>query len=207
MKRILQLATLFAVSALSASAAITVTLDVLSPVDLGGGVYEWIWEADLNAGSRVQDTTSGVDDSEADGFFTIYDVGGISALAILDQPADWIGSVVLVGTNPQTPLPQNPPDSNAVYNITWTYVGDTPITTPGSLGFFSVQSSVNYSTTGFYTYRDLLHNPDELNDGDPQSGAATTAVPGDRPGEVPEPATMGLMGSALAGLAFFARRK
>ena len=201
-KRFLQFAILIATSVVAANAAITVTLDATSPVDLGGGLYKWTWEATLNADSRVQNTSSGSDDSERDGFFTIYDITGITAAAVLTQPVDWVGTAQLIGTNPQTPVAQNPTDSNGVHNITWRYNGATPIIGPGSLGFFSVESTVNYSTQGFYTYRDLLNGGP--NNGQPQAGSSTTSVPGG-PGQVPEPATMGLMGGALAGLAIVVR--
>ncbi|MDQ6765125.1 MAG: hypothetical protein M3Z22_03365 [Verrucomicrobiota bacterium] len=76
-------------------------------------------------------------------FFTIYDFGSIRPGSNV-QPANWVFSTSLTGVTPPGVLPTDNPN---LLNLTWTYVGTTPIVGQAFLGIFSAVSSTNQIST------------------------------------------------------------
>jgi hypothetical protein len=72
-------------------------------------------------------------------FFTIYDFGAFNPGSNL-QPVGWTFSSSLTGVNPSLVTPA---DNPALLNLTWTYVGQTPINGAAALGNFSVIAATN----------------------------------------------------------------
>jgi hypothetical protein len=63
-------------------------------------------------------------------YFTIYDFGGYVA-GSATAPVGWIVTVQLLGT---TPSDVNPTDNPSLFNLTWKYVGTTPLVGQADLG-------------------------------------------------------------------------
>jgi hypothetical protein len=81
-------------------------------------------------------------------FFTIYDFGGYVA-GSATAPAGWTVSVQLVGI---TPSDVNPVDNPSLFNLTWKYIGTTPIVGDSSLnGQFTADSTFKDPTRANFT--------------------------------------------------------
>jgi hypothetical protein len=144
------------------------------PVPTTGG-YLWTYQAEAQTSSQVA----------ALSFFTLYDFQGYdpaNPLASLTAPPQWVATAALV-----TPPPPNtaPPDSPAVYNITFQYTG---ITTTGQLGDFTLFSTFGQvdPLPGIYA------GQDRDSAGELLQFISTYDTPA-----VPEPATVGLLSLGL----------
>jgi hypothetical protein len=122
------------VSIIAARGDIIPTLSSISP---SGGNFTWNYSANVT----VDETINPGD------FFTIYDFGSIVPSSN-NQPAGWVFSQSLLGP---TPGLVSPTDNPNILNLTWTYVGATPITGAAALGIFSVITNTNQLTVGQFT--------------------------------------------------------
>ena len=81
-------------------------------------------------------------------YFTIYDFGGYVAGSAV-APVGWTVTVQLLGT---TPSDVNPSDDPSLFNLTWKYVGTTPIVGNNSLaGDFTAVSTYQDPTRDNFT--------------------------------------------------------
>jgi len=81
-------------------------------------------------------------------YFTIYDFGGYVAGSAV-APVGWTVTASLVGL---TPSDVNPNDDPSLFNLTWTYVGTTPIVGDSSLGnAFTAVSTYGDATRDNFT--------------------------------------------------------
>jgi hypothetical protein len=87
-----------------------------------------LWSYTINITADQNATTSD--------FFTIYDFGSIVP-GTNSQPSDWVFSSSLVGV---TPSQTNPPDDANILNLTWTYVGASPLPSGGPIGLFQIET-------------------------------------------------------------------
>jgi hypothetical protein len=85
-------------------------------------------------------------------FFTVYDLVGVIQ-GTNEQPDNWAASFSLVG---RTPAGTDPVDNDAIFNVTWTYIGADPILAPQDLGNFSVQSTDGSLRNLVYAGQDTL---------------------------------------------------
>jgi hypothetical protein len=186
-----------------------ITVEVLTVTnDPVAGNFLWTYEASLSDDARLDST----DDDPAD-FFTIYDFAGFvdGSIDVTLAPG-WTGfstnvGVDVPGTSPGTP--PYPGDAPAITNLVFVWEGGL-LAAPGPVGLFSARSTFGQSTNQSSYVGQSTNNTGRPGiDGDAMGNIGTVDTPGDI-GEppIPEPGTMGLMGSALLGLgALRLRRK
>jgi hypothetical protein len=145
-------------------------------------------------------------------FFTIYD---FSTAIFAAGPVGWSATIQNVGDDPDDGPPFPNPDSPAITNVTFTNDG------PGSLVGATVLSGFNIwgpvgcgpgrNSTDVQACSEIYFKTEGSKDvagvgnGDFNGSEGPTRGPNEN--LVPEPATMGLMGGALLGLGFLARRR
>jgi len=176
----------------NASATIIVQLDSITPYIPVPGSYRWTFTA----------TATPTDGFIAggDNYFTIYDLPG-PIVTVEANGAYWnSASSQLLGI---TPLGQNPTDDITLPNVTFKYtdLGSRP----GNAAFqpgdhFDIMLNVSTPTEFVYSWQDYSAYP--VSSGQLQSGIGTIV-----PSNIPEPATIGLIGLGLAGLGFSRRKR
>jgi hypothetical protein len=199
-KRFFILSSLFAAYSINAMAAINLSFVGTTP---SGTDTQWDWTASLSGDSRLDNTTNS---GQPSSFFTIYDIGGIISGIIVPNNTVWTSSVQPLGVTPSSQIVAT--DQAATQNVTFTYISPTATTSVQGLGgevqlgTFSIITSSNVSRIDTFSYR-----ANDTAQATIQAGQANTTVPGLTRNEVPEPATMGMMSGALAGLVLMLRRR
>jgi hypothetical protein len=154
-----------------------------------------VWNYTINIASDQQVT--------AGDFFTIYDFGAFIT-GSSSQPANWTFSSSLLTTPPSG---TNPPDNPALANLTWTYMGATPISAGTILGNFSVTLATpqfqQTPLTGAAFFAATATRAAGQDAGSKISNVGQIPVPV----PVPEPTTLSLLVLAGAGSALRAIRR
>lgn len=130
-KSILGLITI-GVTMMAAHGDIIPTLSPSTPAATSGG-FTWNYGVNVTVDQMVN----------TGDFFTIYDFGAFTPGSNL-QPTGWTFSSSLTGTNPSLVTPT---DNPSLLNLTWTYVGTTPINGAQAIGNFSVVAAGNQLKT------------------------------------------------------------
>src|ERR1035437_1064013 len=130
-KSILGLITI-GVTIMAAHGDIIPTLSPSTPAPTAGG-FTWNYGVNVTVDQMVQPGD----------FFTIYDFGNFNAASNL-QPTGWTFSSSL--TTP-APAKTSPIDNPSLANLTWTYIGATPINGAAALGNFSVITNTDQLKT------------------------------------------------------------
>ena len=142
-------------------AAYADVIPTLSSIVPSGGDFSWNYSANVTLDQRV----------EHDDFFTIYDFGNFVA-GSNTQPTGWMFSSAFVGRTPALVLPHDDP---TILNLTWTYIGKTPIVGPAALGIFSVNTNTDQvGTSDFAAQATRNGGP---NDGTKISNVGDVSVP------------------------------
>lgn len=139
-------------------------------------------------------------------YFTIYDFNGFTGVA--SSPAGWTFEMNFSGRTPSNILAT---DDGSIPNLTWIYTGSTDVAGGTTISGFSATSIFGPTTVeGMFSSQSTNNTGDTTVQGTWVQNVGFVGVPNpnDLPGdEIPEPMTMGLMGSGLLGFALLRRRK
>lgn len=173
------------------------------------GVQGGVWGCDYSYTATLHDRAMlTADQSEHDEYFTIYDFNGyIAGSATAPGAGLWTITEQNVGVTPSH-IALGAEDDPTVANITFLYVGGSDVAGGSSLGTFTLRSEYGPAVTGSHftsqaTHRIISPNaPSWIQN----VGQVDVPVPFRSDVEpVPEPMTMGLIGSGLVGLGLFRR--
>jgi hypothetical protein len=163
----------------------------------GGGDFTWVYEVTLTDDERLDSA------SPWPHFFTIYDFAGFIPGSQASTNPDWTPSSANVGPTGFGTLPADDP---TIPNITWTWtpaVVPQTVVGPISLGLFSADSIFGLVALDNFTGQATKHAPGTPADGTITGNIGFVEVPF---GQVPEPASLFLMGAGLLAVARFRRR-
>ena len=183
----------------AAQATLIPTLSSVTPS--GGNTFVWSYDialaSDQNAnGGSTQSVNPVAPSASVGDFLTIYDFRGFISGSCF-APGGWACQTQAIGFTPNT---QTPADSNLT-NLTFTRTGSTlsgPVT---DLGDFGATSSISLMDTGLFTSRGTRNQGPQIGTKIDSIGNVTVPAP------VPEPATLLLLGSTMAGLGVTLRRR
>jgi hypothetical protein len=179
---------LLAFTALSALSLAT-RADIIPTLDsVTGSAPDFVWHYTANV--TTDETVTNGD------FFTIYDFSSVKP-TIFGHPSFWTFSSALVG--PTAPL-TSPTDDPSLWNITFTYIGQTPISGAAALGVFSAVTHAHQLKTGQFT-AEATKSSDPT--GTKVSNVGNVSVP------VPEPSALFplLSVASVIGIDGFLRRR
>jgi hypothetical protein len=126
--------------ALIGSGILIAHADIIPSLDsVTGSSPNFTWNYSANV--TVNETVNKGD------FFTIYDFSSIMPTTTT-QPTGWTFSTALVG--PTAPL-TTPTDNPSLWNLTWTYTGNSPIAGAAALGMFTAVTNTNQMKTGQFS--------------------------------------------------------
>lgn len=183
----------------AAQATLIPTLDSISP---SGGSFLWSYDVglafDQNAtGGPAQSANPVLATSGTGDFLTIYDFNGFVGGTCF-APSGWSCQTQAIGFTPNT---QSPTDSASLTNLTFTRTGASLTGPVVDLGDFGGQSLIGASTPGVFTSRGTKNQG--MLAGTKIDSVGQVSVPS----PVPEPATLLLLGSTMAGLGALLRRR
>jgi hypothetical protein len=183
----------------AAQATLIPTLGSISP---SGGNFLWSYDVSLaldqNAtGAPAQSGNPVLLSSGTGDFLTIYDFDGFVTGSCF-APTGWTCQTQALGFTPNTQIPT---DSAAVANLTFTRTGATLTGPVADLGDFGAQSTFNAMVAGTFTSRGTRN--EGMLAGTKIDSVGQVSVPS----PVPEPGTLLLLGSTMAGLGTLLRRR
>ena len=186
----------------AAQATLIPTIGSVAP---SGGNFLWSYDIalapDQNVTGGTGQTTNPVPTpppaATTGDFLTIYDFRGLVSGTCF-APSGWACQTQALGFTPANTIAT---DSAALTNLTFTRTGST-ITGPVlDLGDFGASSSISLTQTGQFTSRGTRNQGPEAGTKVESIGNVTVPAP------VPEPATLLLLGSTMAGLGVTLRRR
>ncbi len=193
----------FAISSISMANIIPTSTTIT-----GTGPFTWTYDLQLskdqNVNSGIAPTVTPVPHTNLTfaGFFTIYDFSGYVS-GSCTAPSGWTCTAQNLGFTPDDVVPTDNPN---IVNLTWAYTtGPTILGQPSGvdLGFFTAKSIYGTPTLVSYSSRGIANIG-------PQIGTIADNVgntQGPQGAVVPEPASLILFGTGLAGLAGTLKKK
>jgi hypothetical protein len=150
--------------------------------------FSWNYTANVTVNQTI----------ESGDFFTIYDFSSIMPTSHT-EPTGWTFSTALVGP---TPANVSATDNPNLWNVTWTYTGESQIVGASALGTFSVVTSTDQMKTGQFTGQATRSA------GQPEAGSKISNI-GNVTVPVPEPSALFpiLSFAAAIGVDRFLRRR
>ena len=182
-----------------AEATLIPTLDSIAP---SGGSFVWTYNialaADQNATGGPSQSVNPVTVAAGTGdFLTVYDFRGFVGGTCF-APTGWACQTQAIGFTPDT---QTPVDNAGLTNLSFTRTGATLDGPMSDLGNFGARSNTDLTDTGLFTSRGTKNTGLEV--GTKVDSIGHVAVPA----AVPEPATLLLLGTTMAGLGAALRRR
>ena len=176
---------------------------------VGCGIESGVWGCNYSYTATLHDRAMlTADQSEHDEYFTIYDFNGyIAGSAAAPGVGLWMISEQVSGVTPSK-IALGADDDAAIMNITFTYVGGADVPGGSELGTFTLRSQYGPAVTGSHFTSQATHRIVSPNAPSwiQNVGHVDVPVPFRSDVEpVPEPMTMGLIGSGLVGLGLFRR--
>jgi hypothetical protein len=186
----------------SYGAAQATLIPTLGSVTPSGGNFLWSYDVSLaldqNATGGPAQSANPVPLSSGTGdFLTIYDFNGFVTGSCV-APTGWMCQTQALGFTPNTQIPA---DSASLTNLTFTRTGATLTGPVADLGDFGAQSTFDAMIAGTFTSRGTKN--EGMLAGTKIDSVGQVSVPS----PVPEPATLLLLGSTMAGLGALLRRR
>jgi hypothetical protein len=183
----------------AAQATLIPTLDSVAP---NGSNFLWTYDFalafDQNATGGPAQSVNPVTLAAATGdFLTIYDFRGFVSGTCF-APGGWTCQTQAIGFTPDTQIPA---DSAGLTNLSFTRTGTTLAGPIPDLGDFGAQSLFDTTVAGTFTSRGTRNEGPLV--GTKIDSVGQVAIPS----PVPEPATLLLLGSTMAGLGVVLRRQ
>lgn len=199
MRKVSAAVALLLLVALSGSAAIIPTLESIVPSGSGGNTY--FYSLALAANTKL-DTTRPFEQA-----LVIYDFAGYIPGTIGSVSGNWLTSVQTSGPLIPPEIQTEPGDDPAVVNLVFRYVGPTILGPQAAFDVVFADSVFSAAVLDRYSGQGtkVVPPPDPAGENNTATGTdGNVGVPA-----VPEPGTMGLLGSALlgAGMLRFRRTK
>jgi hypothetical protein len=193
--------------ALAPASAQADLIPTLMGITNSGANYRWSYEITLTEDQRAESgpvaSTTPVPNASRSTFVTIFDFAGYVPGSCA-SPTGWTCTVQNTGITPDGVTPLAPPDNGGVVNLTWHYTSGPTMEGMREMMGFTADSIYDQITRTSFAARGIRNVGAQA--GTVIDNVGNVSAPVSGPAGVPEPASLTLLGLALAGLAARRRR-